>query len=126
MNALEPPDLHHLRAASGWLLLGSDVEAAEDLKRIDPKLHSHPDVLEVRWQIHAMAQNWDACLSIASAIVEIDPNRPSGWIGRAYSLRQIPAVASRRKVPCRTYDSLWFGVLCLSDGRLGRRPLLVA
>lgn len=91
MNALEPPDLHHLRSASGWLLLGSESEAAEDLKRIDPRLHSHPDVLEVRWQIHAMAQNWDACLNIASKIVEADPNRPSGWIGRAYSLRQIPA-----------------------------------
>jgi len=91
MNALEPPDLHHLRAASGWLLLGSDVEAAEDLKRIDPQLRSHPDVLEVRWQLHARAQNWDECLDIATAIVEIDPARPSGWIGRAYSLRQIPA-----------------------------------
>jgi hypothetical protein len=91
MNALEPPDIHHLRAASGWLLLGSDAEAAEDLKRIDPQLRSHPDVLEVRWQLHARAQNWDACLNIASAIVEIDPDRPSGWIGRAYSLRQVPA-----------------------------------
>jgi len=91
MNPLEPPGLHHLRAASGWLLLGADAEAAEDLKRIDPHLHAHPDVLEVRWQMHAKAQNWDACLKIASAIVEIDPNRPSGWIGRAYSLRQIPA-----------------------------------
>jgi len=91
MNALEPPDIHYLRAASGWLLLGSDEEAAEDLKRIDPQLRSHPDVLEVRWQLHARAQNWDACLNIASAIVEIDPDRPSGWIGRAYSLRQVPA-----------------------------------
>jgi len=91
MNALEPPDIHHLRAASGWLLLGADAEAAEDLKRIDPQLHTHPDVLEVRWQMHAKAQNWDACLKIASAIVEIDPDRPSGWIGRAYSLRQVPA-----------------------------------
>src|SRR6266699_4062490 len=91
MNPLEPPDLHHLRAASGWLLLGADAEAAEDLKRIDPQLHTHPDVLEVRWQMHAKAQNWDACLKIASAIVEIDPDRPSGWIGRAYSLRQVPA-----------------------------------
>jgi hypothetical protein len=90
MKAIEPPDLHHLRAASGWLLLGSDAEAAEDLKRIDPQYRSHPDVLEVRWQLHARAQNWDVCLDIASTIVEIDPNRASGWIGRAYSLRQVP------------------------------------
>ena len=91
MNALEPPDLHHLRSACGWLLLGDDTEAAADLKRIDPQLRSHPDVLEVSWQIHAKAQHWNTCLDIASTIVEMDPDRPSGWIGRAYSLRQIPA-----------------------------------
>jgi len=90
MNPLEPPDLHHLRAASGWLLLGADVEAAEDLNRIDPQFHAHPDVLEVLWQIQAKVRNWEACLEIARAIVEIDPNRPSGWISRAYSLRQVP------------------------------------
>ena len=73
MNALEPPDVHHLRAACGWLLLGDDTEAAADLKRIDPQLHSHPDVLEVSWQIHAKAQLWNKCLDIASAIVEVDP-----------------------------------------------------
>jgi len=83
MNALEPPDIHFVRAACGWLLLGNDVEAAEDLKRIDPHLRSHPDVLEVRWQLHAKAQQWHTCLDIACAIVEIDPERPSGWIGRA-------------------------------------------
>ena len=89
MNPLEPPDLHHLRAASGWLLLGADVDAAEDLNRIDPQFHAHPDVLEVVWQIHARVKNWEACLEIALAIVEIDPDRPSGWISRAYSLRQV-------------------------------------
>src|SRR2546425_10809297 len=91
MPPLEPPDLHHLLAASGWLLLGNETEANEELERIDPQLRVHPDVLEVRWQIYAMAKKWDACLDIASAIVEIDPDRPSGWIGRAYSLRQVPA-----------------------------------
>ncbi len=88
MPPLEPPDLHHLRAASGWLLLGNEVEAIADLERISPQLRVHPDVLEIRWQIYAMAKKWDACLEVASAIVEIDPSRPSGWIGRAYSLRQ--------------------------------------
>src|SRR6058998_1823275 len=77
MKAIEPPDLHHLRAASGWLLLGNDLEATEDLERINPQLHTHPDVLEVRWQI------------CARAIVEIDPNRASGWIGWAYAIRQV-------------------------------------
>jgi hypothetical protein len=101
MNALEPPDIHYLRAACGWLLLGDDVEAAEELKRIDTQFRSHPDVLEVRWQLHAKAQQWHTCLDIACAIVQIDPERPSGWIGRAYSLRQVPAGGLRA-----AFDSL--------------------
>ena len=46
------------------------------------------DVLEVRWQIYAKEQKWDACLDIANAIIELDRNRRSGWIDGAYALRR--------------------------------------
>ena len=89
MKAIEPPDLHHLRAAMGWLELGNHLEANEEFKQIAPTLQVHPDVLEIRWEISAMAKEWDTCLKIASAIVELAPERPFGWIGRAYSLRRV-------------------------------------
>ena len=88
MKTLEAPDIHHLRAASGWLMLGNYAEANEDLERISPHLRVHPDVLEVRWQIYAKAEKWSACAEIANAVVRLDPNRTSGWIDRAYSLRR--------------------------------------
>jgi hypothetical protein len=89
MKEIEPPDLHHLMAASGWLDLGNASEANLELEQIAPALQIHPDVLEIRWEIHARAKKWEACVNIASAIVELAPDRASGWIGRAYSLRRV-------------------------------------
>ena len=50
---LEPPDSIHLKAAEGWLELGNQPEANEELEKIAPELRVHPDVLEIRWQIYA-------------------------------------------------------------------------
>jgi len=127
MKAIEPPDLHHLRAASGWLLLGNDAEAAEDLERITPQLRAHPDVLEVRWQIHARCRKWEACLDIARAVVEIDPDRPAGWIGWAYSARHVAGgglqaafdilLSVAEKFPAE--PMIPFGLACYA-GQMGR------
>jgi hypothetical protein len=73
----------------GWLELGNPREANEELKQIAPVLQVHPDVLEARWEICALAKEWDVCLNIACAIVELAPDRPFGWIGLAYSLRRV-------------------------------------
>jgi hypothetical protein len=89
MKSIEPPDLHHVRAAMGWLELGNHAEATEEFQQIAPALQVHPDVLEIRWQICAMAMDWESCVDIASVIVELAPERPFGWIGRAYSLRRV-------------------------------------
>ena len=84
----EPPDSIHLNAAEGWLELGNQVEAFEELEQITPQLRVHPDVLEVRWQIYAKEAKWDACIDIARAITKLDPARASGWIHLAYSTRR--------------------------------------
>jgi hypothetical protein len=73
----------------GWLELGNHWEANEEYKLIASPLQVHPDVLEIRWEICAMAKEWDVCVDIAGAIVELAPDRPFGWIGRAYSLRRV-------------------------------------
>ena len=49
MQPLEAPDCHHLRAADGWLELGSPAEAEAELALIAPEHQRHPDVLEMRW-----------------------------------------------------------------------------
>ena len=85
---LQPPDTYHLRAAVGWLELGSPSEAAEDISRLSPQAMSHPDVLEVRWEICAATQSWDAALPVAEELVATTPKRASGWVHRAYAMRR--------------------------------------
>jgi hypothetical protein len=36
LPSLQPPDSHHLNAAVGWLELGNDIEATEELDKIKP------------------------------------------------------------------------------------------
>ena len=79
----------HLEAAQGWLELGNHEEANEELELIDAPLRSHPDVLEVRWDIYAKVTNWEACLDIGKAMVKLAPRRFTGWINRSFALHEL-------------------------------------
>ena len=85
---LNQPDAFHLRAAVGWLELGNPAEAGEEIARISGNAIAHPDVLEVRWQICAATQSWDAAAPVAEELVAAAPKRVSGWIHRAYAIRR--------------------------------------
>src|SRR5439155_14231412 len=78
-NAVEPPDLMYLESAKGWYLLGELKEAEAELKKLAPSLQNHPDVLEVRFALHCKAENWPACMDIATAMLEAVPERPTSW-----------------------------------------------
>jgi predicted Zn-dependent protease len=84
---LQPPNSIHLKAAEGWLELGNIQEANRELEEIEAGLRSHPDVLEVRWQIYAKLMNWEASVDIAKAITKLRPDQSNGWIHLAYSTR---------------------------------------
>jgi hypothetical protein len=75
VDPLEPPDSHYLRAAEGWLKLGQPGEANQALRKINPELHGHPDVLEVRWRACAQSEIWNSCAEIGRALVALDPDR---------------------------------------------------
>jgi len=72
-----------------------------------------PDVLDVRWQIYARAEKWEACADIAQAIIKLDPNRPDAWIHRSYALHELgrTQAAFDQLLPWRT-----------SSQRCGRSP----
>jgi len=89
MQPLEPPDIHFLSAAIGWLELGVPVEAEADLGRISAEQQLHPDVLETRWVLLAHTDRWDAALEIARTLLKQAPHRSSGWLHQAYALRRI-------------------------------------
>jgi len=89
MKSLEPPDSHYLIAADGWLGLGNWQEAQSEIEKITPELLMHPDVQEVRWQIHAKAKNWEEAICVAREITQRTPELPFGWIHLAYSLHEL-------------------------------------
>ncbi len=73
----------------GWLGLGLPPEADAEIEKIAPSRQSHPDVLEVRWQICAARKDWRACLDLADELRATATDRPASWINRAYSLRRV-------------------------------------
>lgn len=68
MTPLEHPDVHHLRAAQGWLELGNHLEADKELERITPQLRAHPDVLD-RAITLAGYENSDAAKQTKTALL---------------------------------------------------------
>jgi hypothetical protein len=88
LKKLQPPDSLHLNAAEGWLGLGDTAAAMAELDNIAPAIRTHPDVLEVRWQIFAKANRWNACIDIASVMTKLVPKKAEAWIHLAYSIRQ--------------------------------------
>ena len=106
MKPLPPSALPHFRAAEGWLELGNAQEANEELEKIPPRLRGHPDVLEIRWQIYAAAERWDACLDLATAVVKLDPGRRSGWYHVATTLHRLGRLTEARDVLLSAVDKL--------------------
>lgn len=90
MEPLESPDLFCLSAAAGWLELGNAAEALAELSKLSSTASNHPDVLELKWVIHSVQQDWNAALDVARSLVQTDPDRASGWLHQAYALRRVP------------------------------------
>ncbi|MBX3748122.1 MAG: tetratricopeptide repeat protein [Verrucomicrobiae bacterium] len=90
MQALQPPDHHHLAAAEGWFELGNDFEAAAEWDRLSSTARQHPAALELRWHIAARRQDWEHALALAGELVARAPGLPVGWLHRAYAFRRTP------------------------------------
>ncbi len=90
MPALEPPDIHYVSAALGWLGLRNAAEAENELAHISPGNRQHPDVLEVRWLLCAEQKKWTEGLQVARWLIHAAPERPTGWLHQAYALRRAP------------------------------------
>ncbi len=88
-STLSTTDAMHLLAAEGWLELGDGQSAHDELDEIDPKFRTHPDVLEIRWQIYAEDRNWIACVDIGKALTQQAPERAVAWIHHAFALHEL-------------------------------------
>lgn len=76
----------HLQAAQGWLELGNPVEARAELDKIDELFRLHPDILQLRWHIHAKQGKWTVCADVGRIMTKVVPDVVQGWINLANSL----------------------------------------
>jgi tetratricopeptide (TPR) repeat protein len=86
---LEPPDLHHVSAALGWLGLGVAAEARKELAKVSLANVNHPSTLEARWMLAVHEKKWDEALQIADTEIEAAPGDAGAWLHRAYALRRV-------------------------------------
>lgn len=90
MAPLPHPDNFHLEAAQGWVMLGDAEAALAELSQLSAASGDEPEVLEIRWLIHARQERWSEALAAAERLVDRAPDRTFGWIHRAYALRRMP------------------------------------
>jgi predicted Zn-dependent protease len=87
MQDLTPEDRRHLDAADGWLSLGNLHEARAELDQITATEQSHPDVLQLRWNVTATAgASWADCVDIALRLTRLAPDRHLGSLPLALRL----------------------------------------
>jgi len=91
-------DIKLLEAAEGWIGLGKWQEANEELECISPEMRSHPDVLDVRWQVYAFSEKWEMALEIASSLCAKTPDYPHGPVRLAFTLEHLNLTEEARDV----------------------------
>lgn len=96
MKELAHDEQHTLRAAEGWFELGVSEEAEKELMALGPSAQAHPAVLELRWQMQARAQRWDACVDFARAITIGAPQEVFGWVQLSYALHELKRTQEAR------------------------------
>jgi len=89
MRELEPPDLHHLNAAEGWIGLSSYSDAEHELEQLSADVQSHPEVLRVRYHLLERRKDWRGAVEIAKQLCVIVPDMPLGWINHAFALHEL-------------------------------------
>lgn len=60
----------HLLPAQGWIELGDWQSANDELEKVEPQQRVHPYVLELRWQVYALAGKWDVAVELAGKLME--------------------------------------------------------
>jgi hypothetical protein len=89
-NPCEPPDVHFMEAAEGWLEMGDAASALAELTRLNPSLKNHPDVLLLCWDIRAALGHWIEAFNIGEELMRVIPDDFRSVVNRSIALRYMP------------------------------------
>jgi tetratricopeptide (TPR) repeat protein len=104
MKGLSFSDIRHLEAAQGWLGLKNWREAGAEIANIPSELQSQPDVLQVRWAIHAAAREWELAAQVAESFREAKPDSPFGFVHLAYAFHELRRTKEAHEVLLRVVE----------------------
>ncbi|MDB6058832.1 MAG: hypothetical protein JWO95_2676 [Verrucomicrobiales bacterium] len=97
MKDLEPPEIHFVNAAQGWLELNNPAEAQAELDQVTD-FKSHLIVMDLQWRIYAAIKAWEKAVDTAAETTTTHPNAPFGWIHLAYALHEMQKPAEAYEV----------------------------
>jgi len=93
MPSIPPTDfisvLKHLNAATGYLGLGMNMEAWNELEEIDPEKRALPEVLNVRVEVCRALEKWEMMAEIADHLLKAEPEDPGHQIDLAFAIRRV-------------------------------------
>ena len=79
----------HLEAATGYLELGMEAEAEEELRLLSADDARDPRVLDLRVQIHRVLRHWENMLILAATLCDRHPDDPQWPRALAFATRQL-------------------------------------
>jgi tetratricopeptide (TPR) repeat protein len=82
--------LQQIRFAEGWLGLGNAEEAGKAIADLNSVEANQPDVLALRWSIHAAVEQWEEAHRVALIQLKVNSDDVRGWINQSYALRRMP------------------------------------
>jgi predicted Zn-dependent protease len=89
MEPLPNSEQFRLEAAKGWVLLNDLAEAHKELDQVPRAWKQHPEVLELKWYLHAESDDWEPALKIARKLNKQYPDRLFGWLAHAQSVLKV-------------------------------------
>jgi predicted Zn-dependent protease len=88
----------HLDTTLGYLALGMNQDAWDELESLPPELRADVSVIELRIEILQRLGKWESARVLAESLAKRSPENPQWWILWAFSLRREKSVADARAV----------------------------
>jgi lipopolysaccharide biosynthesis regulator YciM len=95
---IDPQFQRRLLAASGFAELSLFQEAVQELEELPDVSKELPPVLAVWLEVYQRWQKWSEAESVATHLVEIEPEEPNWPIARAYATRRGRGLAFAHEV----------------------------